>query len=156
MQQTHTQRIWDLVEWTRPRKEPVYHMLHHTDGLVAKTDEESCELFRKQFFPDNPRPIDLSKLDQIPQKPERSWPPFSHKELTDELKKTNNFTAPGTDHVPWRTWKQIIEFKPLLARVFANIFSALVTYKVFPKPLKEGLTVCIPKPDKDHTVAKGY
>ena len=126
------------------------------DGSAATDDDNITELFRKQFFPENPRSLEGDRTEDIPQLNERSWPPFSNKELRDELKDTSNFTAPGPDHVPWRTWKRVCKFNPNVIVKMRIFFNAFITYEHWPKRLKRGLTLCLAKPGRDHTKAKGY
>ena len=75
---------------------------------MLDSDEEITDAFRQQFFPENPRPINWDRIDEISQQPERSWPEFSYTELASVLVNTQNSTAPGPDHVTWRHWKEVI------------------------------------------------
>ncbi|KAI0685244.1 hypothetical protein BC835DRAFT_1249091, partial [Cytidiella melzeri] len=98
---THKARIWDLVEWTKPRKMATSTGLMDREGNPIDEPEKVSETFREQFTPANPRPVDMSLLDEIPQQQERDFPPFSKLEVREALADTSNFSTPGPDHASW-------------------------------------------------------
>ncbi|KAJ3550436.1 hypothetical protein NM688_g5079 [Phlebia brevispora] len=156
MAETHSQRIWDLVEWTRPRKDQNYHMLTRPDGSAILDDAETTEAFRQQFFTEKPRDIDPKWVDDLPQQPERSFPPITEKEMLEQITETSNHTAAGPDHITWRTWKHVAKTNPHALTKLRIFFDAMVRTGCHPSRFKRGLSLCLAKPGRDHTKAKGY
>ncbi|KAI0081065.1 hypothetical protein K474DRAFT_1579546, partial [Panus rudis PR-1116 ss-1] len=95
------QRIWDFVQWTKPRRVGATFDLVRSDGTSIDSQEELSEAFQRQFTPNNPCPIDASLFDEIPQRQEREFPPISRREIFDALQNTSNTSAPGPDHCGW-------------------------------------------------------
>lgn len=170
MKRAHPSRIWDFVEWTKPRRNDVTTGIVDQQGVPADSQEALGRTFQEQFTPANARPVDMTLLDEIPQLPERLFPAFSPAELHDAIAATSNFSAPGPDHISWFWLKRIVrdesgeEFeedeasdhldteRPILA-----FFDACVRFAVHPKYFKASFTVVIPKPGKpDYTRAKAY
>lgn len=170
MRKTHPSRIWDFVEWTKPRRNDVTTGIVGQDGRPADSQEALGRTFQEQFTPANARQVDMSLLDDMEQLPERKFAPMSPAELRDVLAATSNFSAPGPDHVSWFWLKRIVrdesgdDFEnvkgsdrldtesPILA-----FFDACIVHEVHPRFFKESHTVVIPKPGKpDYTKAKAY
>ncbi|KAJ3527026.1 hypothetical protein NM688_g8183 [Phlebia brevispora] len=156
MAETHSQRIWDLVEWTRPCKDQNYHMLTRPDGSAILDDAETTETFRQQFFTEKPRVLDPKWVDDLPQQPERSFPPITEKEMIEQITETSNHTAAGPDHITWRTWKHVAKTNPHALTKLKIFFDAMVRTGCHPSRFKRGLSLCLAKPGRDHTKAKGY
>ena len=70
MAKTHSQRIWDLVDWTKPRKDQGMESLRMADGSAALEPNDIAGLFQKQFFPERAPPIDMDFVQSIPQQDE--------------------------------------------------------------------------------------
>ncbi|KAI0688237.1 hypothetical protein BC835DRAFT_1229842, partial [Cytidiella melzeri] len=98
---TNNARIWDLVEWTKPRKMTTTTGLVDSEGKPLDEPELVSAAFQEQFTPANPRRVDMSLLDEIPQQQEREFPPFSKLEVREALARTSNFSTPGPDHASW-------------------------------------------------------
>ncbi|KAI0767934.1 hypothetical protein BC629DRAFT_1251154, partial [Irpex lacteus] len=98
---THASRVWDLVEWTKPRRIPTTTGLVDGSGQPVDKPERVAEVFREQFTPTNPRQVDMSLLDEMPQHEERAFAPITEREICEVLAKTSNFSAPGPDNVSW-------------------------------------------------------
>ncbi|KIP01610.1 hypothetical protein PHLGIDRAFT_38563, partial [Phlebiopsis gigantea 11061_1 CR5-6] len=101
MEKTHPSRIWDLVAWTRPRRLATTTGLVDREGEPADGPERLAEVFQDQFTPRNAREVDPSILEDMPQKEERAFPPFSCVEVREALRDTSNFSAAGPDHASW-------------------------------------------------------
>lgn len=131
--------------------------------------EKLAQAFQEQFTPTNPRPVDLSIVDEMSQRDERTFPPLSKRELRIALSHTSNVSAAGPDHVNWYWLKQIISDEhecdcddpnhdhqntetPIIA-----FFNACIQQGVHPAVFKKSCTVVIPKPNKsDYSQAKAY
>ncbi|KAI0693427.1 hypothetical protein BC835DRAFT_1276026, partial [Cytidiella melzeri] len=98
---TNKLRIWDFVDWKKPRKMATTTGLVDLEGKPIDEPEKVSATFQEQFTPLNPRQVDASILDEIPQQEERAFPPFSKAELREALAKMSNFSAPGPDHASW-------------------------------------------------------
>ncbi|KAI0091926.1 hypothetical protein BDY19DRAFT_871603, partial [Irpex rosettiformis] len=101
IKKTHTKRIWDLVQWTKPRKMNTSTGLVDDENKPINEPEKLAKVFQEQFTPSNPKQVDPSIIDSIPQAEERSFPPISEREIRETLKDTSNFSAPGPDHLSW-------------------------------------------------------
>ena len=97
----HKQKIWDMVEWTKPRRMDATIGLRKPGGDPVETSEELAEVFQEQFTPANPRPVDRSILEEFDQMPERSFAPISAEEVVENLRECSNMSAPGPDRVSW-------------------------------------------------------
>ncbi|KAI0783904.1 hypothetical protein BC629DRAFT_1582498 [Irpex lacteus] len=104
----HPSRIWDLVEWTKPRKLSATTGLVDSEGKPVDEPEKLAEVFQEQFTPKNPRQVDMSILDDIPQQEERPFNPISEREIREALSDTSNFSAPGPDNLSWFWLKRIV------------------------------------------------
>ncbi|OCH83662.1 hypothetical protein OBBRIDRAFT_523871, partial [Obba rivulosa] len=60
IERTHSSRIWDLVQWTRPRPTAAFATLRNTAGEPATTPDAIFQTFREQFYPEQAAPVDLS------------------------------------------------------------------------------------------------
>ena len=65
-------------------------------------------MFQEQFTPVNPRRVDMSILEEVPQQDKRTFPRFAVSELQEALRSTSNFAAPGPDNVSRFELKRII------------------------------------------------
>ncbi|KAI0073444.1 hypothetical protein K474DRAFT_1603362 [Panus rudis PR-1116 ss-1] len=93
-----SQRVWDLVDWTKPRRVNAAVGLTRSDGSCIESPEELKEAFQNQFTPINPHPVDLTCVEEIPQILCRDFPPISIREIFEALQDTSNSSAPGPDH----------------------------------------------------------
>ncbi|KAI0071916.1 hypothetical protein K474DRAFT_1562907, partial [Panus rudis PR-1116 ss-1] len=96
-----SQRMWGLVDWTKPRRTNATMGLVRADGTSIDSQEELKEAFQNQFTPSNPREVDLTFIQEIPQKPVRDFPSISVRELFEAIRDTSNTSAPGPDHCGW-------------------------------------------------------
>lgn len=167
----HSSRIWDLVEWTKPRKLSATTGLVDREGRPIDRPEKLAEAFQEQFTPTNPRQVDMSILDEIPQQEERTFSPITEREIREALSDTSNFSAPGPDNLSWFWLKRIItdlsdcecgspehagQHTNIEARV-AAYYNACIQYAIHPTIFKKSRTVVIPKPNKpDYSKAKAY
>lgn len=154
---TDPKRVWDLVNWTKPRKLDATTTILKPDGSPTNGQQDLRDTFQAQFTPPNPRPVDISMVSEIPQLPERSFSPITEKEFRDCLRDTSNRSAPGPDHLTWFWIKQLVKRHPDAVTVLLALFNACVTFGVHPQLFKESVTVVIPKPNKpDYSRAKAY
>lgn len=158
MTDTHPQKIWDMVHWTKPRRLNVSASLVNQNGESADSGaDDLCQAFQQQFTPANPRPADPGLLDEIPQQPERDFKPISTFEITEQLQTTSNTSVPGPDHLSWFWLKRVVEDNAEVLLFLRPFYNACVQHGVFPAIFKRSCTVVIPKPNKsDYSKAKAY
>ncbi|KAJ3557877.1 hypothetical protein NM688_g1234 [Phlebia brevispora] len=154
--ETHSQRIWDLVEWTHPCKDQNYHMLTCPDGSAILDNAEMTEAFCQQFFTEKPRDINLKWVDDLSQQLKRSFPLIIEKEMIEQITKTSNHTAAVSDYITWHTWKHVAKTNPHALVKLKIFFNAMVHTDCHLSQFKRGLSLCLAKPGRDHMKAKGY
>ncbi|KAI0076695.1 hypothetical protein K474DRAFT_1574267, partial [Panus rudis PR-1116 ss-1] len=96
-----SQRVWDLVDWTKPRRVNTAVGLVRSDGSSIESQEELKDVFQNQFTPPHPPPVDLMIVNEFPQANARGFPPISIREIFEALQDTSNSSAPGPDHCGW-------------------------------------------------------
>lgn len=154
---TDPQGVWDLVQWTKPRRLDATATILKSDGLPAQTIDDLRSTFQEQFTPAAPPPVDLSILQELRQLPERPFPPFSRAEFQDCLRDTSNTSAPGPDHLTWFWLKKLVQRHPDAIEALLALYNACVSLGVHPTIFKWSVTVVIPKPNKsDYSKAKAY
>lgn len=170
LKKTHKSRIWDLVEWTKPRKQGGNIVLTDAEGKPASEPKKVAELLQKQFTSNNKKPVNYDVVNKMEQQEKRKFQPMSQIELMEALQSTENFSAPGPDNVSWFWLKQIVrdESGPKYSRedtsdklntehVIITYYNACMKYRVQPKIFKVSKTVVIAKPNRpDYTKAKAY
>lgn len=157
IRETPPLKIWSLVQWTKARRLDATNDIRRPDGSPARSLDELRQTFQNQFTPAQPRPVDLTILDEIPQLPERSFPPMSRAEFTDALRTTSNTSAPGPDNISWYWLKRLVKCHPDATDHLLRLFNACVEQGVHPDFFKWSITVIIPKPNKaDYSLPKAY
>lgn len=150
-------QIWDAVQWTRPRRMATTTGIVKPNGDAATTAEETRDAFQTQFTPDNPRAVDETIIDDIPDVPTRDFPPIAVNEILEALEKTSNTSAPEPDRLSWYWIKRLTKLAPGAAAFLKAFFNACITYGIMPTVFKRSHTVIIPKPNKpDYSKAKAY
>jgi ribonuclease HI len=168
---TQPSRVWDLVDWTRPRKATASTGLTDSEGRPIEEPDRLAEAFQEQFTPTNPRLVDMAILEEMPQLEERSFPPITEREVQEALSDTSNFSAPGPDNASWFWLKHIVsdlsgcecgddahvaKHSNTVVRV-AAYFNACIQFGIHPSIFKQSRTVVIPKLGKpDYSKAKAY
>ncbi|KAF8663357.1 hypothetical protein AX14_006994, partial [Amanita brunnescens Koide BX004] len=143
-QMTANDSLWEGVRWTRPRPPPKYSTILRDGNPIP--DVETLFDTMHSHFSTSPAMDNISwdAINDIPQRPIRSFPIISLKEIWDALHPTSNSSAPGPDHVTWRHLKLAMSFPETdaaLARLFNN----------------DSTSVIIPKPNKpDYSIPKAY
>ena len=118
--------------------EDLWNSLHHTYNAA------------------NDREVDLSVLDQLPDKEERAWTQFTRTEVRDTLMGCSNTSAPGPDHITWAHLKVILKDKECEGLVVRMANACLQTGH-WPGAFKESVSVIIPKPGKpSYRTPKAY
>ena len=100
-QMTANDAPWEGVRWTKPRPPPKYSTILK-DGRPIPNVETLFDTMHSHFS-SSPAADNISWefIGNIPQRPVRSFPPISLKEIWDALRPTTNSSAPGPDHVMW-------------------------------------------------------
>ncbi|KAF8701602.1 hypothetical protein AX14_000376, partial [Amanita brunnescens Koide BX004] len=100
--------------------------------------------------------ISWDAINDIPQRPIRTFPAISLKEIWDALHPTANSSAPGPDHVTWRHLKLALSF-PETDVALAHLFNNVCETGTWPTHFKDSISVIIPKPNKtDYSIPKAY
>ncbi|GJE96989.1 hypothetical protein PsYK624_131990 [Phanerochaete sordida] len=171
IERLHRSRIWDVVPWTRARKQSANMALRDAAGAPVTAPDDLARLLQEQFTPAAANAVDDHFLDELPARGPIGRASFSRTQIIEALQDASNFSAPGPDQVSWFWLKQIVtddnakedddgntvrEAIPVLA-ILSALFEACVRWGTFPRPFKESRTVVIPKPGKaDYTVPKAY
>lgn len=152
--ETAPNRIWGLVDWTKPRKNRQFVPIKNSSGQTATSPAEIGVAFHEHFaLHDNT--ADDSIIQEYDQVPPRTFAEISSQEIWDALKNTSASSAPGPDQCPWRCIKKALTRSSVEG--FAKFFSACITKGYHPRIFKESLTVVIPKPNKsDYTKPGAY
>ena len=104
----HSSRIWDQVEWTKPRHLATNKGLTNHTGQTVTDPLSLAQMFNNQFTPPNPRAVDETIVEEMDHQDEQFFPPFGPQECRDALSKVSNFSAPGLDHISWFWLKRIV------------------------------------------------
>lgn len=151
------QKVWDFVQWTKPRRLDAAATIVAPDGTPAQTTAALRDVFQHQFTPSDAAPVDLRFLDEFPQHAERDFPKFSPTEFHECLQGTSNSSAPGPDHLSWFWLKQLTKRHPGIVGALLALFDACIKFEIHPTVFKWSVTVVIPKPNKpDYSRAKAY
>ncbi|KAF8641265.1 hypothetical protein AX14_009972, partial [Amanita brunnescens Koide BX004] len=147
---------WEGVRWTRPRPPPKYSTILK-DGQPIPDVETLFDTMHEHFSTSPAADhVSWSAIDSIPQRPTRSFPLISLKEIWDALRPTSNSSAPGPDHVTWRHVKLALSF-PDTDIAVRRIFNNVCLTGTWPQHFKESESVIIPKPNKpDYSIPKAY
>ncbi|KAF8674803.1 hypothetical protein AX14_005230 [Amanita brunnescens Koide BX004] len=147
---------WEGVRWTKPRPPPKFSTILK-DGQSIPDVETLFNTMHSHFSTSAAEShISWTAINNIPQRPERSFPLISLKELWDALRPTTNSSAPGPDHVTWRHVKLALSF-PETDASLVKLFNNVCRTGVWPTHFKDSLSVIIPKPNKsDYTIPKSY
>ena len=87
---------WDLMNWIKKCKLSAIKAIQYK-GLPCIELEDLWIALHNSFNSAQMREIDIHVLDKIPNKPMRSWNPFSKQELINIIKKYNNLSVLGPD-----------------------------------------------------------
>ena len=99
---SHTKlRPWDLMSWTKPRKQDAVEAILHK-GSPCLTTEDTWNAFQDTFNAAHSRDAYPGRLGPaLNPKPKREWAPFFGKEITEALTGCSGQSAPGPDHLTW-------------------------------------------------------
>ena len=87
---------WDLMNWVKKCKLPAIEAIQYEEHLCIELEDFWITL-HNFFNSAQIREIDIHVLDEIPNKPMRSWNPFSKQELINTIEKYNNLSVLGLD-----------------------------------------------------------
>jgi len=93
------------------------------------------------------REINIHVLDKIPNKPIRSWNPFSKQELINAIEKCNNSSTPGLHKLTWNHIKSIIRNKDCIFKLI-DIANTCIDLGHWLSHFKTSTTIVIPKSNK--------
>ena len=146
---------WEGVSWTKARRPPTYSIVKDSNTPVSSIDH-LWDVFNRQFNFSQASPVDWDFVNNIPARDERAFPPISTYEVKTTLQSTINTSAPGTDHVTWRHLKILLSDYEV-ATAITTLYNRIIDEGIWPSPLKESLSIIIPKPGKsDYSTPKAY
>jgi hypothetical protein len=162
-------KLWDMVDWMRPRKTASNIALRDPDsGLVSSDPSKVAEILANQFTTRWMGAADLSILQELPPHETRTAVAISGALIREALSKNSNSSTPGPDHILWFWLKQATREIPVLdlsecgdhtdpIRGIRDLYNACLTFGCFPTAFKRSVTVVLPKPNKnDYSHAKSY
>jgi hypothetical protein len=91
--------------------------------------------------------VDLTMLDELPEKPAREWPELFKLELKQALTTCSSRSAPDLDHITWRHLKHVLAL-PSCMEVVLALANGCIDTGCWPKHFKESTSVIILKPNK--------
>ncbi|KAF8689725.1 hypothetical protein AX14_003194 [Amanita brunnescens Koide BX004] len=155
-QMTANDSPWEGVRWTKPRPPPKFSTILR-DGRPIPDVETLFDTMHAHFSTSTAAEhVSWAAIDKIPQRPERSFPLISLKELWDALRPTTNSSAPGPDHVTWRHLKLALSI-PDTDAALVRLYNNVCREGIWPSHFKDSYSVIIPKPNKpDYTIPKAY
>ena len=155
-QMTANDSPWEGVRWTKPRPPPKFSTILR-DGQPIPDVEALFDTMHAHFSTSTAAEhVSWAAIDEIPQRPERSFPLISLKELWDALRPTTNSSAPGPDHVTWRHLKLALSI-PDTDAALVRLYNNVCREGIWPSHFKDSYSVIIPKPNKpDYTIPKAY
>jgi hypothetical protein len=113
LKQLADNRLWDMVDWTRPRKTASNVALCNPDsGLISSDPSKVAEILANQFTMRRAGAADLSILKELPPHETRAAVAISSALIREALSKNSNSSTPGPDHMSWNT-AYILNFIPI-------------------------------------------
>ena len=138
---TNNNAPWEGVRWTRPRPPPKFSTITN-NGAPIPDVSTLFDVMHNHFSSAERRETSDQFLDSIPQLERRSWPPISHKEISDMITLTSNASAPGPDNLTWYHIKQITDTDEVL-EALCTLFNNICFSGVWPTWLSESISVII-------------
>jgi hypothetical protein len=169
LEQLSDNKLWDMVDWTKPRKTASNVALSDPDsGLVSSDPSKIAEILANQFTVRRTGTADLSILKELSPHETRAAVAISNALIREALSRNSNSSTPGPDHISWFWLKQATRESPILdsqersdhidpIRGIRDLYNACLTHGCFPSVFKHSVTVVLPKPNKkDYSLAKSY
>ena len=134
------------MNWVKKHKLPAIKAIQYEGHSYIKLEDLWITL-HNSFNSAQTREIDIHVLDEIPNKPMRSWNPFSKQELINAIEKCNNSSAPGPDKLTWNHIKFIIRNEDCVFKLI-DIANTCIDLGYWLSHFKTSTTIIIPKPNK--------
>lgn len=99
IQKLHDSRIWDVVSWTKERKQQAENMIKKPDGSLVTNPDELANTLKNQFTPSTRLIVTEETIHEMPQEPTRKLVPFSSFMVYEAIQSTSNFSALGPDRL---------------------------------------------------------
>ena len=96
------------MNWVKKRKLPATKAIQY-NGHPCIQLKDLWEALYNTFNLAQNRQIDITLLDEVPNKDVPSWPPFSKAKLVNAIYKYNNSLTPGPDKLLWNYFKAIMK-----------------------------------------------
>ena len=143
------------MNWVKKHKLPAIKAIQYEEHSYIKLEDLWITL-HNSFNSAQTREINIHVLDEIPNKPMRSWNPFSKQELINTIEKCNNSSAPGPDKLTWNHIKSIIRNEDCVFKLI-DITNTCINLGYWPSHFKTSTTIIIPKPNKSvYDFSKSY
>ena len=134
------------MNWVKKCKLPAIEAIQYEEHPSIKLEDLWITLYNS-FNSAQIREIDIYVLNKIPNKPMRSWNPFSKQELIDAIEKCNNSSALGPDKLTWNHIKFIIRNKDCIFKLI-DIANACIDLGHWLSYFKTSTMIVISKPNK--------
>jgi len=134
------------MNWVKKYKLPAIEAIQYKKHLCIKLKDLWIAL-HNFFNSAQTREINIHVLDKIPNKPIRSWNPFSKQELINAIEKCNNSSTPGLHKLTWNHIKFIIRNKDCIFKLI-DIANTCIDLGHWPSHFKTSTTIVIPKSNK--------
>jgi hypothetical protein len=162
-------KLWDMVNWTRPCKTTSSIALHDPDsGDISSDLTKVARILAGQFTARKNSAANPSILQELPTYATRVAVLISNALIFEALAKNSNSSTPELDHISWFWLKQAMstETTPSLndrkertdpIRGIRDLYNACLTYGCFSTAFKQLITVVLPKSNKkNYSQAKSY
>jgi len=137
---------WDLMNCIKCKMLPATKAIKH-NGQPCTNNHLLWQALDSTYNSATNRHINLNILNETPTHTPIEWSPFSKAEFIDTIAKYNNSSAPGPDHITWRTLKCIINNEQCITHI-VRLANACINLSTWPSHFKESTSVIIPKPQK--------
>jgi retron-type reverse transcriptase len=154
-----SRELWNLERWARLRSHqppepislPPLRQGTDTDSPVATSHSDKASILARRFFPDSTADLSDIQLDLQDHQYQRFTldQTVTEDDITDILKKTGAWKAPGLDLLPTGFLKAC---KTPLAKLLAELATASLQLEHFPTQFRAAKVVVLRKPGK--TVAQ--
>jgi hypothetical protein len=106
-------KLWDMVDWTRPRKTTSSVALRDpSTGNVSSDPAELARILAGQFTTNKTGTVNMTLLQELPTHAARDAVPISTALIREALNNNSNSSTPGPDHISWYWLKQATAITP--------------------------------------------
>ena len=129
-----SRKPWEGTSWIKQRALPKVPQIA-VDGHVVNSLDQMFAQFHAQFAQTAAVPVGSEFVNELPQRPVRSWPPFSHLELREALSTCSTASSPGPSHFSWEYLKLFLK-DDAFSSFFLTLANDIVSSGVWPLAFK--------------------